>query len=165
MRGEAPEPIENQFASAAPLFRGGGGQEREERQSRAIGPTSPKKRKVDVGSTPSIQEHSCLQEIEHAIAKALCAVQGADATTGCGGRVRALQEEVQEIKKLQLHLVQLIKSVIPGSETSRQKIRGVPTVPENSALPKDAEGTFNREAQQQSQSSWANVAGVGPGNG
>lgn len=66
---------------------------------------------------------------------------------------------------MQLQLVQLIKSVILGSEISRQEIRGVPTVPRNSALPKDAEGTFNREAQQQSRSSWANVAGVGPGNG
>lgn len=79
--------------------------------------------------------------------------------------MRALQEEVQEIKKVQLQLVQLIKSVISGPDTSRQDIRGVPTVPGNSALSKDAEGTLNREAQQQSRSSWANVAGVGPGNG
>lgn len=104
-RGEAPGPIGNQFASSAPLFRGGGAQEREERQSRSTGPTSPKKRKVDVSSAPSRQEHSCLQEIEHAIAKALHGLPGPDAATGCGDGVRALREEVQEIKNVQLQLV------------------------------------------------------------
>ncbi|KAM0721326.1 hypothetical protein Q7P37_003030 [Cladosporium fusiforme] len=68
----AGSPTGDQFASSVPLFRGGGAQEREERQTRSTGPTSPKKRKVDHAIAKTLRglpdpERSDIEHIKEAM--------------------------------------------------------------------------------------------------
>lgn len=168
-RGEAPGPIGSEFQFSTPVFRGGGSHRWEERQSHATGPVSSKKRKANAGSALGDHENVFLRAIESAIAKALQAPTRPDAVAGCSEDVQSLRAEMEEIKKGQLQLTQLMNTVMAVLRTTRQETKGIPTPPENSAFLRGTAQTPNRQTRPHSaqvmQPSWANITESGAGTG
>jgi hypothetical protein len=76
---------------------------------------------------------------------------------------------MEEIKKGQLQLTQLLKSVVAGLRIPGQETGEVPPPPGNGAFPRGMAQTFNRQARQQSaqvvQPSWASITESAAGNG
>jgi hypothetical protein len=76
---------------------------------------------------------------------------------------------MEEIKKGQLQLTQLMNAVMAVLRTPRQETKGTPPPPGNIAFPRGTEQTTNRQARPQSaqatQLSWANITESGAGSG
>jgi hypothetical protein len=168
-RGEASGPIGSQFQFSTLGFRGSGAQSWKEQEAHTIGPVSPKKRKTDVDSAFSGHDDTLLQAIENAIAKALQAPMRPSAVAGCSENVQSIRAEMEEIKKGQLQLTQLMNAVMAVLRTPRQETKGTPPPPGNIAFPRGTEQTTNRQARPQSaqatQLSWANITESGAGSG
>lgn len=167
--GEASEPIGSQFQFSAPQIRGGRLQSWEEQQAYATKPVHPKKRKTGIGSALGVHDDELLQVIEDAIAKALRMPPGPNATTGCTEDVRSLRAEVEEIKKGQTQLTQLMNTVLTVLQAPRQETGASPPLSGNNAFPRGTAETSNRKAHplsaQVTQPSWANITESGAGTG
>jgi hypothetical protein len=76
---------------------------------------------------------------------------------------------MEEIKKGQLQLTQLMNAVMAVLRTPRQETKGIPPPPGNIAFPRGTEQTSNRRARprsaQETQLSWANITESGAGSG
>ncbi|KAI7712086.1 hypothetical protein KC353_g8529 [Hortaea werneckii] len=167
--GEASEPIGSQFQFSAPQIRGGRLQSWEEQQAYATKPVNAKKRKTDIGSAFGLHGDELLQAIEDAIVKALRVPLGPNATTGCTEDVRSLRAEVEEIRKGQTQLTQLMNTVMTVLRAPRQETGASPPLSGNSAFPRGTAETSNKKARplsaQVTQPSWANITESGAGTG
>ena len=131
--GEAPEPIKSYFQFATSRLRGRGLQGGEEQQASAIRPLSPKKRKVDVNSTFSVQDNGFIQTIKDLIARASRVPNDPVAAAACADDARSFRAEVEEIKKERIQLKQLMNEVMTVLQTLKQETRSIATPPEKSA--------------------------------
>lgn len=91
----------------------------EEQQAYATRSVNSKKRKTDIGSAFGVHGDELLQAIEDVIAKALRVPMGPDTTTGCTEDVRSLRAEVEEIRKGQMQLTQLMNTVMTAFRAPR----------------------------------------------
>lgn len=127
----------------------------------------PKKRKTGIGSAVGVHGDELLQAIEDAIAKALRVPPGPNATTSCTEDVRSLRAEVEEIRKGQTQLTQLMNTVMAVLRALRQEKGASPPLLGNNALPRGTAETSNRKANplsaQVMQPSWANITESGAG--
>ena len=141
----------------------------EEQQAYATKPVNAKKRKTDIGSAFGLHGDELLQAIEDAIVKALRVPLGPNATTGCTEDVRSLRAEVEEIRKGQTQLTQLMNTVMTVLRAPRQETGASPPLSGNSAFPRGTAETSNKKARplsaQVTQPSWANITESGAGTG
>jgi len=167
--GEAPEPIESYFQFATSRLRERGLQGGEEQQASAIRPLSPKKRKVDVNSTFSVQENGLIQTIKDLIARASRVPDGPIAAAADADDTRSFRAEVGEIKKERIQLKQLMNEVMAVLQTLKQETRSISTQPKSSVLPRGTAQTSSRQAcppvAPVAQPSWANITESGAGSG
>lgn len=165
-RGEASEPIGSQNFSSQ--FQGAGSQSWEGQQAYAARPLSPKKRKTDENSAFGVQGNDVLQAIKDLLAGVPRVDKESIAAAACSDD-RSLRAEMEEIKKEQVQLTQLMSKVMTMLQTLQLKLGGMRAPPGDSALPKVPAQTSNRPARPPSapvtQPSWANITESGAGRG
>lgn len=167
--GEASEPIGSQFQFSTPQIRGGGLQSWGEQQEYAARPVSLKKRKTDIGTALRSQDDDLLQEIRDLIAEIRRVPKVPIAAAASSEDVRSLRAEMEEIKKGQNQVTQLMNMVMAALDAPRQETGGIPPPPGSNASPKSTVQTFTGQARplsaQVAQPSWAKVARGGAESG
>jgi hypothetical protein len=116
-RGEASGPMASQFQFSTLGFRGSRQQNRKEQQAHTTGPVSPKKRKVDIDAAFSAHDDisTLLQEIKSATAQAVRVTTGLSAAAGFWQDMQSLRSEMEDIKKGQLQITNLMNAVTVAS--------------------------------------------------
>lgn len=180
--GEASQPIGSQFHFTAPGIRSGSRTNGETRRH-IKGPTSPKKRRTDVGFDSSIDGSTLLHAMQDMIAEALSGLTRDRAVAGCSHDAHDPRAEMEKhFQRVQLGLTQLVTTEMAKMRAeadrradsmlqSLKELLASTLKPETSAtrsqLGKSApqEGTAHTPEVQREQTAWAKITAPSTGNG